>query len=145
MADKYEAETGIKVEIDDVPYDDFNTRLRNAAQADGLPDLARVTAIDPIWMNQLQDLSGIASEHGVMDNLLVENADGEIPTLPTDLTAVGLFINKSLFDSAGVAYPTTPTRSGPGTPSSTPSGRSKTPPGPATAWSWTDPPTACAP
>lgn len=108
MADKYEAETGIKVEIDDVPYDDFNTRLRNAAQADGLPDLARVTAIDPIWMNQLQDLSGIASEHGIMDNLLVENADGQIPTLPTDLTAVGLFINKSLFDTAAVAYPTTP-------------------------------------
>ncbi|MCH7232023.1 sugar ABC transporter substrate-binding protein [Glycomyces sp. L485] len=108
MADKYEEETGVRIEIDDVPYDDFATRLRNAAQADGLPDLARVTAIDSIWMNRLQDLTDIAAEHGIMDNLLVENADGEIPTIPTDLTAVGMFINKSLFDSAGVAYPTTP-------------------------------------
>jgi alpha-1,4-digalacturonate transport system substrate-binding protein len=108
MADKYLEETGITVDIDDIPYDDFNTRLRNAAQADGLPDLARVTAVDPIWMDQLEDLSGVASEHGVMENLLVENADGAIPTIPTDLTAVGLYVNKSLFDQAGVTYPTTP-------------------------------------
>jgi alpha-1,4-digalacturonate transport system substrate-binding protein len=108
MADKYLEETGVTVDIDDIPYDDFNTRLRNAAQADGLPDFARVTAIDPIWMNQLEDLSGVAKEHGVMESLLAENEDGEIPTFLTDLTAVGLYVNKSLFDQAGVAYPTTP-------------------------------------
>ncbi|WP_168801493.1 ABC transporter substrate-binding protein [Glycomyces buryatensis] len=105
MAEKYEEETGVKVQIDDVPYDDFDTRLRNAAQADGLPDLARLTTIDPIWLNQLQDLKPIAEEAGIMEHLLVENGEGAIPTLPTDLTAVGLFINKSLFDEAGVAYP----------------------------------------
>ncbi|GAA2138563.1 extracellular solute-binding protein [Glycomyces algeriensis] len=108
MADKYLEETGVTIDIDDIPYDDFNTRLRNAAQADGLPDFARVTAIDPIWMDQLEDLSGVASEHGVMENLLTENEEGEVPTFLTDLTAVGLYVNKSLFDEAGVAYPTTP-------------------------------------
>lgn len=108
MADKYFEETGVTVDIDDIPYDDFNTRLRNAAQADGLPDLARVTAIDPIWMDRLEDLGGVASEHGVMQSLLAENGDGEVPTFLTDLTAVGLYVNKSLFDQAGVAYPTTP-------------------------------------
>jgi alpha-1,4-digalacturonate transport system substrate-binding protein len=107
MADKYLEETGVTVDIDDIPYDDFNTRLRNAAQADGLPDLARVTAIDPIWKNQLEDLSDVASEHGVMENLLTEDEEGAIPTFLTDLTAVGLYVNKSLFDEAGVAYPTT--------------------------------------
>ncbi|MFG3342953.1 extracellular solute-binding protein [Glycomyces sp. NPDC048151] len=107
MADKYFEETGVTIDIDDIPYDDFNTRLRNAAQADGLPDFARVTAIDPIWQNQLEDLSDIAAERGVMESLLAENEDGEIPTFLTDLTAVGLYVNKSLFDQAGVAYPTT--------------------------------------
>jgi alpha-1,4-digalacturonate transport system substrate-binding protein len=107
MADKYLKETGVTVDIDDIPYDDFNTRLRNAAQADGLPDLARVTAIDPIWQNQLEDLTDVAKEHGVMENLLTENEEGAIPTFLTDLTAVGLYVNKSLFDEAGVAYPTT--------------------------------------
>lgn len=107
MADKYFEETGITVDIDDIPYDDFNTRLRNAAQADGLPDLARVQAIDPIWMNQLEDLGEIAGAQGVMENLVTENEEGAVPTILTDLTAVGLYVNKSLFDQAGVAYPTT--------------------------------------
>jgi alpha-1,4-digalacturonate transport system substrate-binding protein len=107
MADKYLEETGVTIDIDDIPYDDFNTRLRNAAQADGLPDIARVQAIDPIWMNQLEDLSDVASEAGVMENLITENEEGAVPTFLTDLTAVGLYVNKSLFDQAGVAYPTT--------------------------------------
>ncbi|HEY1093947.1 MAG TPA: extracellular solute-binding protein [Glycomyces sp.] len=107
MADKYLKETGVTVDIDDIPYDDFNTRLRNAAQADGLPDLARVQALDPIWMNQLEDLGGIASDVGIMENLVTENQEGAVPTFLTDLTAVGLYVNKSLFDQAGVSYPTT--------------------------------------
>ncbi|MFB9661746.1 ABC transporter substrate-binding protein [Glycomyces mayteni] len=107
MADKYFEETGVEIDIDDIPYDDFGTRLRNAAQADGLPDLARVTAIDPIWMDQLEDLSDLAAERGVMESLLAENEEGAVPTFLTDLTAVGLYVNKSLFDQAGVAYPTT--------------------------------------
>jgi alpha-1,4-digalacturonate transport system substrate-binding protein len=107
MADKYLKETGVTVDIDDIPYDDFNTRLRNAAQADGLPDLARVQALDPIWMNQLEDLGGIASDVGIMENLITENQEGAVPTFLTDLTAVGLYVNKSLFDQAGVSYPTT--------------------------------------
>jgi alpha-1,4-digalacturonate transport system substrate-binding protein len=107
MADKYLKETGVTIDIDDIPYDDFNTRLRNAAQADGLPDLARVQALDPIWINQLEDLGDVASEHGVMENLITENEEGAVPTFLTDLTAVGLYVNKSLFDEAGVAYPTT--------------------------------------
>ncbi|MEU6250255.1 extracellular solute-binding protein [Glycomyces sp. NPDC047010] len=107
MADKYFEETGVEIDIDDIPYDDFGTRLRNAAQADGLPDLARVTAIDPIWMNRLEDLSDLAAERGVMESLLAENEDGAVPTFLTDLTAVGLYVNKSLFDQAGVTYPTT--------------------------------------
>jgi alpha-1,4-digalacturonate transport system substrate-binding protein len=108
MADKYFEETGVTVDIDDIPYDDFNTRLRNAAQADGLPDLARVQALDPLWMNQLEDLGDIASDVGIMENLVTENQEGAVPTFLTDLTAVGLYVNKSLFDQAGVAYPTTP-------------------------------------
>ena len=43
----------------------------------------------------------------IMDNLVTENEEGEVPTFLTDLTAVGLYVNKSLFDEAGVAYPTT--------------------------------------
>lgn len=41
-----------------------------------------------------------------MDNLLVPAEDGKVTVLPAALTAVGLYVNKSLFDKAGVTYPT---------------------------------------
>jgi alpha-1,4-digalacturonate transport system substrate-binding protein len=105
MADKYFEETGVTVEIVDVPYDDLVTKLRNGAQAGDLPALARASDLDPIWSNSLLDLTDIAEERNVMESLLVANDDDEVLALPSDLTAVGLFINKTLFDQAGVAYP----------------------------------------
>ena len=105
MADKYFDETGVTVEIVDVPYDDLVTRLRNGAQAGDLPALARASDLDPVWSNSLLDLTDIAEERNVMESLLVANDDDEVLALPSDLTAVGLFINKTLFDQAGVAYP----------------------------------------
>lgn len=105
MADKYFEETGVTVEIVDVPYEDLVTKLRNGAQAGDLPALARASDLDPIWSNSLLDLKPIAEERNVMESLLVENEDEEILALPSDLTAVGLYINKSLFDEAGVSYP----------------------------------------
>ncbi|SDS51400.1 ABC transporter substrate-binding protein [Actinoplanes derwentensis] len=105
MADKYEKETGVHVEIVDVPYDDLTTRLRSGAQANNLPALARASEVDPLWQSALQDLSDIAEKEKVLPSLLVRNADDEVQALPSDLTAVGLFLNKTLFDKAGVKYP----------------------------------------
>ena len=42
MAAKYKEETGMTVEIVDIANADLPTRLKNAAQADDLPALARV-------------------------------------------------------------------------------------------------------
>src|SRR5664279_1541034 len=49
LADKYKKETGVTVEIVEVPSDDLATRLRNNAQANDLPDLAAAPAVDPVW------------------------------------------------------------------------------------------------
>lgn len=105
-AKKYKEATGITIEVVDVPTADITTKLKNAATANDLPALARVTAIDPLWANQLQDLTEIAKSHNIDPNFLQESPDGIIPAIPSDLTAVGLFINKSLFAKAGVAFPT---------------------------------------
>ncbi|MGO4234563.1 ABC transporter substrate-binding protein [Pseudarthrobacter sp. YAF2] len=104
-AKKYKEATGITIEVVDVPTADITTKLKNAATANDLPALARVTAIDPLWANQLQDLTDIAKSHNIDPNFLQESPDGIIPAIPSDLTAVGLFINKSLFAKAGVAFP----------------------------------------
>ncbi|MFF1881179.1 ABC transporter substrate-binding protein [Pseudarthrobacter sp. NPDC058196] len=105
-AKKYKEATGITIEVVDVPTADITTKLKNAATANDLPALARVTAIDPLWANQLQDLSDIATSHAIDPNFLQKSPDGILPAIPSDLTAVGLFINKSLFTKAGVAFPT---------------------------------------
>ncbi|PHP53457.1 sugar ABC transporter substrate-binding protein [Actinomyces ruminis] len=106
LAADYEAETGVHVEIVDVAYDDFVTKLVNAALANDLPDIGRIPSVDPSFSEDLVDLADVATERNIMSSLLVPDEEGRVTTLPAALTAVGLFINKSLFDEAGVAYPT---------------------------------------
>ncbi len=105
-AAKYKEATGVTIEVVDVPSADIVTKLKNAATANDLPALARVTSIDSIWVNQLQDLRDIAESRNITADLLQESPDGIIPAIPSDLTAVGLFLNKSLFEKAGVTFPT---------------------------------------
>ncbi|MDN5571271.1 MAG: extracellular solute-binding protein [Propionibacteriaceae bacterium] len=106
MAEKYQAETGVTVEIVDIANDDLRTRLRNAAQANSLPALARVGAVDPVWMTVTRDLADIVAERNIMEDLTTTGDDGFVYSVPTDVTAVGLYLNKTLFDQAGVSYPT---------------------------------------
>lgn len=108
MAAKYKEETGVTVEIVDIANEDLTTRLKNAAQANDLPALARVGAVDPVWKNATMDLAEIMTANNVMADLAAQDEDGKVMSLPTDVTAVGLFLNKSLFDEAGVEFPTDP-------------------------------------
>jgi alpha-1,4-digalacturonate transport system substrate-binding protein len=108
LAEKYFDETGVRVEVVEVPNDDLRTRLRTSAQANDLPALAASPSTDPAWTERLLDLTDIFEEVGVIDTLSVADpADGKVKALPTTLTAVGMFLNKSLWDEAGVKYPTT--------------------------------------
>ncbi|HEX8511144.1 MAG TPA: extracellular solute-binding protein, partial [Propionibacteriaceae bacterium] len=106
MAKDYETATGTKIEVVDVPYDDLNTKVRNAALAKDLPALGRMPAIDPTWLDSTVDLKSVAEKNKVNRDLSAVDAEGKIVSLPSDLTAVGLYLNKSLFDKAGVKYPT---------------------------------------
>ena len=47
-AAKYKEATGITIEVVDVPTADITTKLKNAATANDLPALARVTGLDPL-------------------------------------------------------------------------------------------------
>ncbi|WP_432542280.1 extracellular solute-binding protein [Kineococcus sp. SYSU DK002] len=110
LADAFEAAEGITVEIVNVPYEGYQTKLRQAAQADSLPDVASAPSLDPIWTNKLQDLKAVATSttNKIDSKLYQETDDGKILTIPSDITAAGLFVNASLFQQAGVAYPTDP-------------------------------------
>jgi alpha-1,4-digalacturonate transport system substrate-binding protein len=106
MAEKYEEETGIYVEVTDVPYADLETKITTAVQADDAPDVARTSGVNPDWADYLMDLSDISETAKTIESMTVRNEEGIVQAIPTDLTAVGMFINKELFDEAGVAYPT---------------------------------------
>jgi len=114
LAEAFEAETGTAVEITNVPYDGYTTKLRQSAQAESLPDAANVPSLDPIWVNALQDLKDVAddADNNIDEKYVVTSEEGatagKVLSLPSDVTASGMFINKSLWDQAGVAYPTDP-------------------------------------
>jgi len=111
LAKQFEAKEGVSVEIVNVPYDGYQDKLRQSAQANSLPDAASVPSLDPIWTNQLQDLSATANnDTNKIRKDLVNEQDGKVLAIPSDLTAAGLFINKSLFAKAGVEYPTDPNK-----------------------------------
>jgi alpha-1,4-digalacturonate transport system substrate-binding protein len=106
MAKQYETETGVKIEVVEVPNADLPTKLKNAAQANDLPALARAGGVDPVWRDVTIDLKSIAEGNNVRKDLCAVDEDGKVLSLPSDITAVGLFVNKSLFAKAGVDYPT---------------------------------------
>jgi alpha-1,4-digalacturonate transport system substrate-binding protein len=111
LAKEFLAKEGVTVEIVNIPNSGYQDKLRQAAQANSLPDAASVPSLDPIWTNQLQDLAATANAAGNNINKeLTTTKDGKVLSIPSDVTAAGLFINKSLFDKAGVSYPTDPTK-----------------------------------
>lgn len=106
MAEKYEEETGVKVEVTDVPYADLETKITKAVQSNDAPDVARVAGVVPDWSDSLTDLSDVAELAKTLDSMTIKDSDDVVKALPTDVTAVGMFINKDLFDEANVSYPT---------------------------------------
>jgi alpha-1,4-digalacturonate transport system substrate-binding protein len=110
LVKEYKQKTGVQVKIVNIPYSGYSTKLRDAAQANALPDIASVPALDPIWTKKLIDLSSIVDtkSNKINKNFIAKTSDGDVLAIPSDVTASGLFINKSLFEKAGVSYPTSP-------------------------------------
>lgn len=110
MVAQYKKETGVKVKLVNIPYDGYPAKLHNAAQANSLPDVAAVPALDPIWANKLIDLSSIANKKSnkINANFVAKDSSGKVLSIPSDVTASGMFINKTLFEKAGVSFPASP-------------------------------------
>lgn len=110
MVAQYKKEAGVSIKLVNIPYEGYTTKLRNSAQANSLPDVAAVPALDPIWSNKLLDLSSIANDksNNINANFLAKDSSGKVLSIPSDVTASGMFINKTLFEKAGVSFPTSP-------------------------------------
>ena len=110
IAADYAKLTGTKINIVNIPYSGYTTKLRDAALAGSLPDVADVPSLDPVWVSNLIDLSSIAGNksYHIYQSALVRDSAGHVLTIPSDITAAGMFINKSLFEKAHVSFPTNP-------------------------------------
>src|SRR3954471_4803073 len=79
LAKEFQAKEGITVEVVNQPYDGYQDKLRQSAQANSLPDVASVPSLDTLWLNQLQDLSATANnETNKIRKDLVTEQDGKV-------------------------------------------------------------------
>ncbi|AUD63834.1 hypothetical protein BK010_09620 [Tenericutes bacterium MO-XQ] len=104
LLDDYEEETGIVIELVSIPYNDYETRLATMISGGEAPALARVTEghlnnfkEQIIPLDDVYDTSKFTN--------LFYNTDGEVISLPMDITANGLFVNLDLLEANGVNYP----------------------------------------
>ncbi len=105
LLDDYKDETGITIELITVPYADYEARLATMISGGEAPALARVTEGH---LNNFKE--AILSLEGVYNSAnftnLFFNTDGDVISLPMDITANGLFVNLDLVDQYGINLPT---------------------------------------
>jgi multiple sugar transport system substrate-binding protein len=118
IMDDFTAETGVKVDIQVTPWSEYWTMLEAATQGGDMPDvfwmhsdqIATYAAYDDI----LLDLSDKIAESDKIDldnypeNLvtLYQNDDGDQLAIPKDIDTCAVWYNKTMFDAAGIDYPT---------------------------------------
>ena len=114
LLDRFEAENpDIKVVMDTVPYDPgIQKTLPLQLEAGEGPDMARITQLG-VMSKYVLDLRPYLSDAGYWEEnfgpflkWMQQTPDGTvIPGFMTQLTVTGPFINRTLFDQAGVAVP----------------------------------------
>lgn len=96
---------GIQVEVNEIAYADLPTQINNRSRAHQLPALVKNTTATLDQFVELYyplDETGLKAEDFAMP-YTVRN-DKFIATI-LNVTAVGMFINKTAWDQAGVSYP----------------------------------------
>ena len=108
------ANPDISVEIELTPYDEYLSKLQNAAQGGTLPD---VFWMEPIWFELfasneiLRPITDQIKDSGIDLGVYPENIvrffqyQGDTYALPKDFDTIGLWYNEKLFDDAGVPFP----------------------------------------
>jgi len=104
LLDDYEEETGVVIELVNIPYDDYETRLATMISGGEAPALSRVTEghLNNFQANILP-LDDVYTTTGFTN--LFYNSKDEVISLPMDITANGMFINTTLLDANSVDYP----------------------------------------
>jgi multiple sugar transport system substrate-binding protein len=116
IADKWTEQSGIKVSIEVVDWDNYWTLLEAGASGGEMPDVFWMhsnTAQMYMEAGKLLDLTSyIDADDAVSQDIYYEgvwnlyNSDGKQYALPKDHDTIALLYNKAIFDEYGVSYPT---------------------------------------
>ena len=119
LIDPFTAKTGIKVNLQILPWDQYWTKLQTLSATGGLPDVFCMSAAYA-WeyadkkitmdLQPLFDRDFKAADYymPVTQNMWIRYPDsttGDLYAMPFRWVLGGLFYNKDIFDAAGVAYP----------------------------------------
>lgn len=105
LAEMYTEETGVPVEVIEVPYSDLQTKLSNMIRAGNSPNVVRTTTFSG-YEEHLLDLSNVIDESLVLPARLPSCFyEGNLVAIPSNVTANGMLYNKTAFDEAGVEVP----------------------------------------
>ena len=95
---------GIQVKMNEIAYADMQTQIQNRAAVGELPALIKLSN----FRNYIDYVLPLDGSSLTQDDFLLDvSYEGKIYATSINTTAVGLFINKTAFDAAGVAYPLT--------------------------------------
>ncbi|HWU60407.1 MAG TPA: ABC transporter substrate-binding protein [Ensifer sp.] len=101
----------IKVTVDEVAYSTIKEQLPVQLAAGNGPDIARVTnlkSLSQYWLDltpYLKDAEFWKKNYGDQLDWMRPDGSNIIPGFMTQITLTGGFVNKTLFDQAGVALP----------------------------------------
>ena len=111
----FTSETGIPVEIQVVPWDQYWTLLEAGAQGGSMPDVfwmhsnySQKFMSNDILLDLTDRIGGseiIELSNYYQDIVGLYQYDGKTYAIPKDYDTIGLWYTKALFDEAGVSYP----------------------------------------
>lgn len=108
MSDYVKSHPGITLDLQVVPFSDYESKLKLMIAAGSAPDVARLSSNQvALFVDQLEPLTGKAfselATHFFPSSLaLGQDAAGRLVAMPTEATANGMIVNKTYFKNAGI-------------------------------------------
>ena len=95
---------GVTAFVNEIAYSDMETQIKNRAKAGNLPAICKMSNFDT-YIDYVLPLDDTSLDPDNFNRSGVRN--GKLYGTDVNDTAVGMVINKTAFDAAGVSYPTT--------------------------------------
>ncbi len=109
MADYQKSNPNIAIDMQVIPFNDYQNKLKMMISAGNPPDVARLASAHvPLFVSSLEPLSGkkefddLAKNYFESSLALGKDEAGRLLAMPTEATANGMIVNETYFKNAGI-------------------------------------------